>query len=138
MINLPPKHIVTAAAVVLNKENKILLLKGIKRGWEIPGGHVENGESLAAAAIRETKEETGIDIEIIRFCGIFQNVQSSVCNTLFLGKAVGGEFRTSDESLEIGYFSLEEAFKKITWLNFKEQIECCINLKEPFFVEFNT
>jgi 8-oxo-dGTP diphosphatase len=137
-MNYPPKHIVTAAAVVLNKDNKILLLKGPKRGWEIPGGHVEEGESLSSAAIRETKEETGIDIEIIKFCGIFQNVKGSVCNTLFLGRSMGGEFRTSNESLEIGYFSIEEAFNMITWENFKEQIEYCINRQEPFFIEFNT
>lgn len=137
-MNYPPKHIVTAAAVVLNQENKILLLKGPKRGWEMPGGHVEEGESLASAAIRETKEETGIDIEIIRFCGIFQNVKGSVCSTLFLGRPIGGEFRTSNESEEIGYFSIEEVMNKITWEIFREQIDYCINRKEPFVIEFNT
>ncbi|MDF2963592.1 MAG: ADP-ribose pyrophosphatase [Paenibacillus sp.] len=133
-----PKHIVTAAAVVLNQENKILLINGPKRGWEIPGGRVEEGESLSSAVIRETKEETGIEIEIINFCGIFQNVKGSVCSTLFLGRPVGGEFQTSNESYEIGYFPIEEAMKKITWETFKEQIEYCINRKEPFLIEFNT
>ncbi|MEC0373636.1 NUDIX hydrolase [Paenibacillus chibensis] len=132
-----PKHIVTAAAVVLNDNNEILLINGPKRGWEIPGGRVEEGESISSAAIRETKEETGIDIEIIKFCGMFQDVKSSVCNTLFLGRPVGGEFRTSEESHEIGYFSIEVALKKITWRSFKEQIEYCINQQEPFLIEFN-
>ncbi|MDF2652958.1 MAG: ADP-ribose pyrophosphatase [Paenibacillus sp.] len=132
-----PKHIVTAATVILNKNNEILLINGPKRGWEIPGGRVEEGESIPSAAVRETKEETGIDIEIIKFCGIFQNVKNSVCSTLFLGRPIGGQFITSCESQEIGYFSMEEALNKITWESFKEQIEYCINRHEPFLVEFN-
>lgn len=52
----------------------------------MPGGQVEEGESLMDAAIRETKEESGIDIEITKFCGVFQNVSGSICNTLLLGK----------------------------------------------------
>ncbi|SDE43964.1 ADP-ribose pyrophosphatase YjhB, NUDIX family [Paenibacillus sp. UNCCL117] len=132
-----PKHTVTAAAVVLNKNNEILLINGPKRGWEIPGGRVEEGESLSSAVIRETKEETGIDIEIMKFCGMFQNVKDSVCNTLFLGRPVGGEFRTSSDSLEIGFFTIEEALQKITWKSFREQIEYCMEYKEQFLVEFN-
>ncbi|WP_422657556.1 NUDIX hydrolase [Paenibacillus sp. EC2-1] len=132
-----PRHILVAAAVVININNEILLINSPKRGWEIPAGRVEEGESLSAAIIRETKEETGIDIEIVRFCGVFQNVQDSVCSTLFLGRPVGGEFRTSNESYEIGYFSIDEALSKITWRGFKEQLEYCLNQTEPFLYEYN-
>jgi 8-oxo-dGTP diphosphatase len=37
----PPKHIVSAAAIVINEKNEILLIKGPRRGWEMPGGQVE-------------------------------------------------------------------------------------------------
>lgn len=83
-----PKHIVSAAAIVLNDKGEILLIKGPRRGWEMPGGQVEEGESIKDAAVRETKEESGIDIEVTKFCGIFQNVKGSICNTLFeIGRA---------------------------------------------------
>lgn len=134
-MHTPPKHIISAAAVVQNDDHKILLLRGPRRGWEMPGGQVEEGESLSAAAIRETKEETGIDIEIVRFCGIFQTVDRSICNTLFLARPIGGEFMTSSESLEIGYFSLEEAMNMVTWKNFKDRIYYCITRTEPFLIE---
>lgn len=55
---MAPKHIVSAATIVVNERNEILLIKGPKRGWEMPGGQVEEGESLKDAAIRETKEES--------------------------------------------------------------------------------
>ncbi|KIL43202.1 ADP-ribose pyrophosphatase [Jeotgalibacillus campisalis] len=70
-IHTPSKHFVSAATIVLNDQKEILLIKGPKRGWEMPGGIVEEGESLKDAAIRETKEESGIDIEVLKFCGIF-------------------------------------------------------------------
>lgn len=132
-----PKHIVSAATIVLNNQNEILLIKGPRRGWEMPGGQVEEGESLKDAAIRETKEESGIDIEIEKFCGIYQNVSGSICNTLFLGKAIGGELTTSSESLEVGFFPINKALEMVTWKNFRQRIEHCLNDSlHPFYIEF--
>ncbi|CAM5714901.1 putative 45.4 kDa protein in thiaminase I 5'region [Streptomyces afghaniensis 772] [Streptomyces afghaniensis] len=103
----------------------------------MPGGQVEEGESLKAAVIRETKEESGIDIEVIKFCGIFQNVKRSICNTLFLAKPVGGEFATSPESLEVGFFPIEEALNMVKYKNFRQRIEYCLDEKrQPFYVGF--
>lgn len=132
----PPKHIVSAATIVLNDQKEILLIKGPRRGWEIPGGQVELGESLKDAAIRETKEESGIDIEVIKFCGVFQNVDRSICNTLFLGKAIGGVPTTSAESLEVGFFPIKKALEMVTWKNFRKRIEYCLDDNvQPFYIE---
>lgn len=136
-INTPPKHIVSAATIVINDKNEILLIKGPRRGWEMPGGQVEEGESLKEAAIRETKEESGVEIEIIKFCGIFQNVERSICNTLFLAKPVGGNLTTTPESLEVGFFPINEALEMVTFKNFRQRIEYCLNeAVQPFLVEF--
>ena len=133
----PPKHIVSAATIVLNKQGELLLIKGPRRGWEMPGGQVEEGESLMAAAIRETKEETGIDIEVLKFCGVFQNVNQSICNTLFLAKPIGGKLATSPESLVVGFYPIDQALEMVTYTNFKERIESCLDeRKHPFYVEF--
>jgi len=134
---VPPKHIISAATIVVNDKNEILLIKGPKRGWEMPGGQVEEGESIRDAAIRETKEESGIEVEIVRFCGIFQNVKKSICNTLFLAKPIGGELTTSSESLEVGFFPIEQALEMVTYSNFRERIELCLDeSSQPFFIEF--
>ncbi|KGE16814.1 NUDIX hydrolase [Paenibacillus wynnii] len=132
-----PKHIITAGAIVMNDREEILLIKGPRRGWEPPGGRVEIGESIRDAAIRETKEESGIDIEIINFCGIFQNVTGSICSTLFFGKPIGGELTTSVESLEVGFFPLSEALEMVTWKSFRQRIEYSLNPEsQPFYIEF--
>lgn len=135
----PPKHIVSAATIVFNDNNEILLIKGPRRGWEMPGGQVEEGESLRDAAIRETKEESGIDIQIIKFCGIFQNVGRSICNTLFLARAIGGKPTPGPESLEVGFFPVQQALEMVTWQNFRQRIEHCLDESaQPFLVEFGS
>ncbi|MFF2480901.1 NUDIX hydrolase [Paenibacillus sp. NPDC058071] len=134
----PPKHIVSAAAIVINDNNEILLIKGPRRGWEMPGGQVEEGESLIQAAIRETKEESGIDIEIIKFCGIFQNAANSICNTLFLARPIGGQLIQTEESLDSGFFPIEEALRKVEWKDFRQRIEYCLKPEtHPFCIVFN-
>ena len=135
----PPKHIVSAAAIVVNDQNELLLILGPRRGWEMPGGQVEEGESIRDAAIRETLEESGIRIEITGFCGIYQNVSRGICNTLFTGKPVGGTPTPCEEALEVGFFPLPDALGMVTNNNFRERIEKCLNPEEqPFYVEFNT
>ncbi|MFD1676619.1 NUDIX hydrolase [Alicyclobacillus fodiniaquatilis] len=130
-----PKHSVSAAAVVVNEHGEILLIKGPRRGWEPPGGVVELGESIESAAVREVKEESGVEIEIVKFCGIFQNLEKGVVATMWLARAIGGELTTSEESLEVGYFTIEQAMEMITWHTFRERIQLTLDESQhPFFV----
>jgi len=132
-----PKHRVAAAVLVLQEDGKILLVQGRRRGWEFPGGYVEEGEPIRTAAIREVKEETGIDVHLTKYCGMYQDVRRSVLTCLFMGRPVSGELKTSAESVAIGYFTLEEALDKVTWRNFRERIIRCLNEQEhPFLIEF--
>jgi ADP-ribose pyrophosphatase YjhB (NUDIX family) len=74
----PDMPLVGAAAAVFDVEGRVLL---VQRGrppragqWGIPGGMLELGETLAAAAAREVREECGIEIEIGGVAGIFEPV----------------------------------------------------------------
>lgn len=56
-------------------EDRILLQNRVKKDWQgytLPGGHVEAGESIVAATIREMKEETGLTVKHPQLCGIKQ------------------------------------------------------------------
>ncbi len=60
---------------LIQREDKYLMQNRIKNDWKgfaLPGGHVERNESIIDAVIREMKEETGLDIQNPRLCGIKQ------------------------------------------------------------------
>lgn len=105
------------AVIILNEENQVLLQKRADVGlWGIPSGHVEIGETVSEAAIREVKEETNLDIRIKKLIGVYSDPNSQVfvypngkvvhfITTCFLAQITGGELRcNSDESLKIKFF----------------------------------
>jgi ADP-ribose pyrophosphatase YjhB (NUDIX family) len=68
----PNSMIVAASAVVTDAKGKILLLRRTDSGnWALPGGTMELGESLPDCAVREVREETGLDIEITGLIGTY-------------------------------------------------------------------
>lgn len=129
----------SVGVIILNANSEILLIKSPRRGWEYPGGQIENDESIEIAAKREVFEETGYRIKIQNFCGIFQNLSQNICCFLFKAKTVSKrEFTPNHEALEIDFFSLEEAFKRVKWLNFSDRIKMCLDINsQPFIFSFN-
>ena len=68
-----PVHFVSAAGVVY-KDNKVLLIRSERRGWEFPGGIVEQGEAILDGLKREIFEESGITAKPEAVTGIYQNL----------------------------------------------------------------
>lgn len=111
-IYLHIKSVITfVGAIVENDRGEILLVKTPVRGWEFPGGQVENGESLIEAALREVLEESSIKIDVKGIVGIYSNVQELVYHdgvtiiptkvmTDFKCKYISGEFEISDETID--------------------------------------
>ena len=96
-----PKHIVAVSGLISHPDGKILLIRGPRRGWEFPGGQVEEGENLIEALHREIQEEAGITASIGPLVGIYSNIKAPTKLAFgFLGDYVSGELATSDESLE--------------------------------------
>ncbi len=137
-------HLVSVAALVVNEEREVLLIKSPDRGWEYPGGIVEPHETLQEALFREVEEETGVQIEIISFVGISKILDRDIVNIDFVCKYTGGDLQTSNESLEVKWVSKEQAFELVqyplTQKRLKNMLSCetkmyCFGFKkEPFQV----
>ena len=130
-----PKHPVSVSAVITNMNNEILLIDGLKRGWEIPGGLVEHNESLISALHREIYEETGAYVNNVIYKGVFHNLKENTFNFLFTGNYSHGDLQNNDECRAVGFFSIEEAQKMVVWSNFWDRIHFSLT-KENFIVEF--
>ena len=99
--------------VVTNDAGEILLIRRTDNdNWALPGGAMDIGESLAQAAIRETKEETGIDCEITGLSGIYTDPGHVILYTsngevrqefsiVLTARATGGQPTPSSETSEV-------------------------------------
>lgn len=106
------------AVIIVNEQKEVLLQKRSDNGlWGLPGGLLELNETIADAAIREVKEETNLDIKLVKFIGCFTNPFmrwrkkdfAKVFSFAFTGKVIDGELKINDsESTELKYFRLEE------------------------------
>lgn len=101
--------------MIFDKEDRILLCKrtDIDR-WNMPGGAMELGESPWEAAIRETKEEVGVDVEVDRLFGVYSKIDDEEVGFAFLCTIVGGELACSDEACDIQYFHVGDLPKNIS------------------------
>jgi 8-oxo-dGTP diphosphatase len=79
-------------------------------GYAIPGGFVEPGESAAQAAIREAKEETGLDVELIEQFHAYsksgRDPRGPVCSIVFIAKAIGTP-RGGDDAKTAAWFDFK-------------------------------
>jgi 8-oxo-dGTP pyrophosphatase MutT (NUDIX family) len=99
--------------VVTNDAGEILLIQRTDNGnWALPGGGVDIGESLPQAAIRETREETGVDCEITGLSGIYTDPGHVILYTsngevrqefsvVLTARATGGQPTPSSETSEV-------------------------------------
>lgn len=106
--------IAAACALVTNAAGEILLVRTYKRGWEIPGGQVEPGETLIEAAVRETQEEAGVTIEIKALGTVQSNLTRSLMIFGFLAEYISGEPATSSETPEVRWAARDAALPLIT------------------------
>jgi 8-oxo-dGTP pyrophosphatase MutT (NUDIX family) len=101
------------SVVVVNEASEILLIRRSDNGnWALPGGAIDLGESLAQAAVRETREETGIDCEVSGLTGIYTDPKHVILyesngevrqefSIVLTARPVGGRPTPSDESTEV-------------------------------------
>lgn len=117
------KFTIGAFVMVFNEEKKVLLCHRRDYDlWNLPGGMVENGETPWEAVIREAKEETGFDIELVKLQGVYSKPEKNDIVFSFVGKIINGKKKLNEEANKIEYFAFEDLPNNIV-LKQKERIQ---------------
>ncbi|MEU1647566.1 NUDIX hydrolase [Micromonospora zamorensis] len=119
---LPNSIVVAVTVFVQDEQGRVLLIRRTDNGlWALPGGAQDFGEYITETAVRETREETGVEVEVIGLVGIYTNPnhvveysdgevrqQFSIC---FRGQYIAGKPTTSDESSAVSWVSQDQLGK---------------------------
>jgi ADP-ribose pyrophosphatase YjhB (NUDIX family) len=106
-------------AVSDDQSRLLMIRRSDNENWALPGGAMDCGESIAQAAVRETKEETGIDCEVTGLVGIYTNPHHVIlytsngevrqeCSVVFTARPLSGEPTPSSESSEVRWVAADE------------------------------
>ncbi len=101
----------SSCVIINNKEEVLLVLREDFRIWALPGGGLEPNETWEQAAVRETLEETGYEIKILRYVGEYWRPQMSEgqgdLKRVFLAKVTGGSSsQHDDEEIDVRWFPI--------------------------------
>ena len=107
------------SALVVDSEGRVLMQRrGDSGNWSLPGGIMEIGETLEQCVVRETKEETGLDIEITGLLGIYTDPEHIIeyadgeirqeFAITYYGRVIGGRIEVSSESTSVRFLGLDE------------------------------
>jgi 8-oxo-dGTP diphosphatase len=107
---------VVAGCVIKNDEGEYLLVQEAQPKvyglWNLPAGHVDKGESIEAAAVREAKEEAGLDVELLQKIGIWHGAVEEPIRHAFTTRVTGGTLMAQPgEVLDVKWFSYDEVVK---------------------------
>jgi ADP-ribose pyrophosphatase YjhB (NUDIX family) len=119
---------VAVGTVITTADDKIVLVRrAIEPGyglWVFPGGYVDRGEEIKIAAIREAREEAGLDVRLDGLINIYSYPGRPIVIVVYKASIVAGELRIDEESLEARLFSRTEIpWRELAFRSTREALE---------------
>ncbi len=109
IVFLDPK---LAAVALVHTEDKLVLVKrGIEPAlgsWSFPAGYVDRGEVVEHAAVREVKEETGLDVTLNGLIGLYSMTDNPMVLAVYSARVTGGALEAGPEIQDVGRFSPDD------------------------------
>jgi 8-oxo-dGTP diphosphatase len=142
------RHIVVGVgAVIWNGRGEVLLIRRanppLQHEWSLPGGKVEFGEPLRVALLREVREETGLEVEIVALVDVAElisgeadaDIQMHYVLVDFSARAVGVEPVPDTDAIEARWFAMDEIATLPLWSETRRVI--CLSARDLEILESN-
>jgi ADP-ribose pyrophosphatase YjhB (NUDIX family) len=107
---LDPK-VAVGTIIVDERQHIVLVRRAIEPGygkWVFPGGYVDRGEDVKTAAIREAREEVGLDVHLDRLINVYSYPGRAPVIIVYAATMLGGCMACDDEGLEARFFAPQE------------------------------
>ena len=102
---------VAAAVLVLLDGSLVMVKRGVEPElgrWAFPSGFVDRGESVEDAAVREVKEETGLDVRTTGLVGLYSETGSPVILAVYSAEVIGGKLASGHDADEAATFAISD------------------------------
>lgn len=125
-----------AAAVILNEVGHVLLVKHTygRLNWEVPGGHAEADESIMDTAIREVREETGLQVRVLHTTGTYYDPASDMHHFVFLCQQLDPAAvaqPTSDEISACAFWPIDALPRPINNFTIRRITDAIMGAQQP-------
>lgn len=123
------KRPTASAGLVVWRGDRVLLIRRSKppyQGeWSIPGGKIDHGETSEEAALREVREETGVEARIAGLIGVYDSITEHGHYIMvdYAALWLAGEPEPGDDALEAEFVPLETALERVSWDKTRTAIE---------------
>ena len=110
--------LLSASVAILEDQRILLILREDFRVWGLPGGDVDPGESLAQAAVREAREETGLEVALTRLVGMYSLVGNdhTLVTAVFAARVTGGDLHPQPREIaDVDWFPADVLPDDLIW-----------------------
>jgi 8-oxo-dGTP diphosphatase len=115
----PARPVLGVGALILEGDSVLLIQRGrepLRGYWSLPGGAVETGELLTDALRREVREETGLEVEVLRLVEVFERILPDEAGAVrhhyvlldYLCRTTLGEARAGDDAMDVRWIPRSE------------------------------
>ena len=101
-----------AVAVLIERDGQMLMGRRSRHSaspgkWSFPAGFVDRGERVEDAAVREVREETGLEVRLDHLLGLYSATGETVVLAVYVGTPAGGTLRAADDLTELAFFPFD-------------------------------